>query len=104
MGFTLGSAETYDEDLPLFRKLNLNTFSTDTSEELYVGKVETNEYSINLWVTCIPAQFWKAEILCKSSKKLTSVTTGSGGLLDYWSIFELIGQDMLVFGHQIQTS
>ncbi|SFH40618.1 hypothetical protein SAMN05421739_11815 [Pontibacter chinhatensis] len=51
--------------------------------------------TIDVYVTCMPAQFWKFDILCKESRKRMIMETGSGIFTRYWSVAEMIGQNLV---------
>ncbi len=51
---------------------------------------------VDIWVTGAPAQFWTFKVYCAETKKTYRVTTGSGGLTDYWDSIQKIANDMLV--------
>jgi len=86
----------YQWDIPLMKELNLQIFSCKHGEETFFGKVENDEYSIDCFVTCVPAKFYKFIILNKNSGKATLMKTGSGSFSDYWKTAELIGKDLLI--------
>lgn len=98
MSFILGTAKTYSWDLELFQKLGLTPFSSDNQEELFVGEYKLPHYdkaNIKIWVTCMPAQFWRFEIETDEDKKF-EVSTGSGAMSDYWSSVLKVAEGMLV--------
>jgi hypothetical protein len=81
----------YKEDLPLLLNLGLSEFIIETN----IGRVDTDEYSIDVYVTCMPAQFWKFDILCLESGKRTVIETGSGSFTQYWDVAKMIGQNLI---------
>ena len=88
---------TYDCDLSLFKHLDLEPFDIKNQEEYNVGTVVLELGSkVRLWVTCAPAQFWRAEIFCKESGLIFSLATGSGSLADYWKTFKAVAEGMVV--------
>ena len=98
MSFILGTAKTYSWDLELFQELGLTPFSSDNQEELFVGEYKLPHYdkaNIKIWVTCMPAQFWRFEIETDEDKKF-EVSTGSGSMSDYWSSVLKVAEGMLV--------
>lgn len=98
MSFILGTAKTYSWDLELFQKLGLTPFSCENQEELFVGEYKLPHYekaNIKIWVTCMPAQFWRFEIETDEDKKF-EVSTGSGSMSDYWSSVLKVAEGMLV--------
>ena len=87
---------TYNTDLKLFKQLGFKPFKNEINWELLeVGKVKTDQYTINLSVMGCPAQFWTAKINKKEENETLEVTTGSGALKDFWSSIELIAQGMI---------
>ena len=98
MSFILGTAKTYSWDLELFQELGLTPFSSDNQEELFVGEYKLPHYdkaNIKIWVTCMPAQFFRFEIETDEDKKF-EVSTGSGSMSDYWSSVLKVAEGMLV--------
>lgn len=75
MASILDNAETYMVDLPLFSKLGFKSFSTGVHGERYVGEYKLPDYetgSIKVWVTCMPAMFWRFEILTIEGKHFSA--------------------------------
>ncbi len=80
----------YSQDLNLFHKLGFDIFNINDHEEHLVGeyKFPTDEPSkVKVFVTCMPAQFWRFEILNHSGEQI-NISTGSGLLTDYWNSVE----------------
>jgi hypothetical protein len=75
----------------------------ETNVETSIGKVETEEHSIDVYVTCMPAQFWKFDILCLDSGKQTIIETGSGSFTLYWNVAELIGRNIITVKSQFKS-
>jgi hypothetical protein len=73
------------------------TFAFATKNDLQnTKKIKYNEAnSQTIWVTCLPAQFWRFEIETDEDKKF-EVSTGSGSMSDYWSSVLKIAEGMLV--------
>lgn len=97
MNLLLDSAETYSCDKALFSKLGLKQFSIADQTERLIGEYKLPEDgvgSVKIWVTCMPAQFWRFEIIT-SNNECYEVATGSGTLSDYWPSIELILTNML---------
>ena len=92
MGFILGNATTYACDKALFSKLGLKQFSIADQTERFVGEYKLPQEevgSVKIWVTCMPSQFWRFEIV-NTSNECYEVSAGSGSLSDYWPSIELI--------------
>ncbi|MER2997390.1 hypothetical protein [Pontibacter populi] len=85
----------HESDLPLIIELGLNEFVCETNVETYIGSVDTIEFSIEVFVTCAPAQFWRFVIVCKSNNNRTVIETGSGRFSEYWNVAKLIGQNLV---------
>ena len=83
----------YQSDLPLLLALGLREFILENNVETFIGKVDTKDYTIDVYVTCMPAQFWKFDILCKENGKRTVLETGSGYFSQYWDVAKMIGED-----------
>ena len=89
----------YDWDLPLFAELKLKPFDAKTWEETFVGdiKIEDGEGgNVKLFVTCVPAQFWKAEISWDDRSDKLLLETGSGSLKDYWPTIKDLASRMVL--------
>jgi len=93
-------AETYDLDLPLFRRLGLKPFKTESRDYIDVGTtIEHNGATVHVSVCCLPAQFWRFEIKNAGDgepRRNCVISTGSGALVDYWPFIEQILNNMLV--------
>lgn len=62
--------------------------------ETFIGTVITDSYSIDVWVTCMPAIFFRFHIKnCENSE--FDLGTGSGNFTEYWKIAESFGQGMI---------
>lgn len=85
----------YKEDLPLLLQLGLKEFICESNVETYLGKVESESYAIDVYVTCAPAQFWRFEVFCKEDGKLTVVETGSGRFTKYWEFVKMVGENII---------
>lgn len=90
-------SKTYLSDRDLFKELGLQPFDVKTHEESYIGNVsfENGSY-VNLWVTCAPAQFYRAQIYDAEGKVKYEVSTGSGAFENHWPLFKALAQNMLV--------
>lgn len=96
-------AQTYTKDRPLFAKLGLKTFAWGHNDPLTgdsnwhdVGTVELDSASVRIEVCCLPAQFYRFTIEPKIEDVQHAVlTTGSGGLSDFWPAIELWAEGML---------
>ncbi len=90
-------ASTYFNDIVLFNQLGLHLFkNVPTHEKYFVGRVELEYGYVELWVTPFPAMFWEANIFCSENNKITTITTGSGPLNNYWGFFNSIANGMIV--------
>jgi hypothetical protein len=89
--------ETYDWDLPLFRKLGLQPFDVEVWQKHFVGEVRMeNGSTVKVWVECAPAQFWTFEITSGETGDVTTLGTGSGNLNEYWPFVEKVADGMIV--------
>ena len=94
----LRTSSTYEWDLVLFKKLGIDTFTTEEQEKIYLGEHKFEHYEkakVKIWVTCLPAQIWEFEVTTDEDK-VFSIETESGSLCDYWDSIEKIATDMLV--------
>jgi hypothetical protein len=99
--FNVNRVETYPNDLPLFKKLKLKPFNFETKglgkqEEYYVGRVENEDDSVQIYMTGLPAQFWRFVIHCNETNTDTEFSTGNGVLSDFWGFADAIMQGMVV--------
>ena len=87
---------TYPKDLELFRELGLKPFHSSDQKEFLVGRYELPESNakVKIYVTCMPAQFWRFEITTEENKNF-EVNTGSGCLSDYWDGVLKIAEGMM---------
>jgi hypothetical protein len=94
---SLFESSTYTRDLLLFKGLGLKPFSkAKHGEELFVGKVRIQETgTVDVFVTCFPAQFWRLVIHSTEGRDIT-LKTGSGTLQDYWPIAQKFAESMVV--------
>lgn len=92
-------ATTYSWDQPLFKELGLEPFEVYDQKEHYIGEVKGDDGSLaKIWVTCLPAQFWRFEVHVPKypqGKNVTHFTTGSGSFSDYWHIARVIMDGMV---------
>lgn len=98
MSLIFGNSKTYRCDLELFQNLGLNTFTTDNKDQLFVGEYKLPHYdktSVKIYVTCMPAQFWKFEIKTDEDCKYV-IKTGSGSLSEYWDSVMLVATGCFV--------
>ncbi len=93
--FTL--AKTHTEDLKLFYNLKFKAFEFNDQKEHYIGKHKIPHYKkakIKIYVTCMPAQFWRFEITTDEDKKY-EISTGSGLLSNYFKTAIMVAEGML---------
>lgn len=94
----LSNAKTYIHDLDLFKELGFENFSVNHQNEIPIGTHKLEHYEkaeIKVFVTCMPAQFWRFEIITDEDKSF-NIKTGSGTLSDYWKTAVLFAEGMLV--------
>jgi len=90
------SNKPYKEDIPLLEKLGLEIFNCEHGVETSIGTVEDEQYKIDCFVSCVPAQFFKFIITAKDDNEIFEMKTGSGTFTKYWSMAESIGRDLIV--------
>jgi hypothetical protein len=93
----LNRSNTDEKDLDLFMSLTFFPFSTCSQEEFFVGKYklpDSDVSEISVYVTCMPAQFWRFDITTEDGFKYM-LTTGSGILSDYWEIALKVAEGMV---------
>ena len=98
-GFSLIDRSTpYSVDLPLLRRLKLDTYDVPVQTEHFIGEVELPPGStVSIWVTGYPAQFYRFEVFSAETGMITKFSTGSGSLTEYWPTAEGIADGMIVF-------
>ncbi|MCK9421842.1 MAG: hypothetical protein M0Q38_04535 [Bacteroidales bacterium] len=84
----------YSKDIPLLKKLGLTIFSCSHGEETFIGTVKNDTYCIDVWVTCMPAMFFRFHIKNNENTEF-DLSTGSGNFTEYWTIAECFGQGMI---------
>lgn len=84
--------KAYHKDLTLLMELGLKPWEAKHGEEKYIGQVNGRDYLVKIWVTCLPAQFYRFVI---ERGHTYEVTTGSGVLSNYWPSIKLIAEGML---------
>lgn len=88
-------AITYDWDKPLFKELGLKEFSFDKNQTVYVfiGETLYEGVKVRIFVSTMPAQFWKFDFISCGKKYV--IETGSGSLTTYWNFIKQILDGML---------
>lgn len=85
----------YRDDVPLLKKLGLEIFKCKHCVKTFIGSVQTDQYKINVYVTCVPAQFFEFIIKNFDEEKEYKITTGSGNFTEYWNIAESFGRSLI---------
>jgi hypothetical protein len=94
----------YSQDVKLLKELKLAAWSAKHGEEKKIGIVVCKESTVEIFVTCLPAQFYKfiIKVGLKNydtdivSHQIYEMTTGSGSLSDYWPMAKAIAENMVV--------
>ena len=88
----------YKWELKFYYENEIPIWETTGQEEKSLGRIYQNENGsyIEAVVTCMPAQFWKFKIFCSENKKITHISTGSGGLMNFYEIMKSIADGMIV--------
>ncbi len=88
----------YDWEIEFYQKNDLPYWETYDQEEKDLGRIyqSDNGSYVEAKVTCMPAQFWKFNIFCSERNETTELSTGSGGLTDFYNIAVMIADGMLV--------
>ncbi|MBF1166087.1 hypothetical protein [Burkholderia cenocepacia] len=106
----------YPDDVALLKLLGLPAWQAALHQETFVGEAfpyepdeqPGEETSIQIYVTCCPAQFFRFVIERKSEDKgyagmeRVEVTTGSGTLSQYWPMALAIADHCLVVGEVVR--
>lgn len=101
-----GMYSTYATDQPLFQKLGLPIYESAPNGEWFtVGEAEVryNDGEVYALVTveafCLPATFWRLTIRPTNpespDKASILMKTGSGALVDYWPLAEMLARQMV---------
>ena len=97
-------ASTYEWDKKLIDELGLKQFSIGSGmfeavenkdRRVYLGMIDTEEFSIRVWVYCMPAQFYTFTIKDKVKNTSTKINTGSGAFSRYWPMIKDIAEGMV---------
>lgn len=97
MPFALYPSKTYSQDLELLKELGLKPFQAPDQEEILVGQYKLPHHKkakVKIWVSCMPAQFWRFEINTEENRKFEA-NTGSGCLSEYWPGVLKIAEGMM---------
>ena len=80
----------YNKDIKLLHLLGLKEWEANENEDAYIGEVFPNSkendksLSIKIYVTCLPAQFYKFIIKNEKENIFLEIETGSGSLTKYY--------------------
>ena len=92
----------YEHDIKLLNKLGLPVWQSKLNEEIYIGEVfpvikeNGKSISIKIWVTCMPAQFYRFIVHNTEQDIYCEVSTGSGSLVKYYPMALSIADGTLV--------
>ena len=88
----------YDWEILFYQENDIPYWESYDQEEKPLGKIYQNDNGsyIEATVTCMPAQFWRFKIYCSENNKTTHISTGSGGLTDYFETMKSIADGMIV--------
>lgn len=99
------TANTYDEDLPLFLQLGLSPFKVKAHADVNCGTVRIGTRAIvDVSAHCMPAQFWTFVIHLKQPKRRLTLSTGSGLLSEYWPIIEKFADGMIAVDEYLRKA
>lgn len=101
-------AETYPWDRELIDSLGLKRFCIKRDKrgfgkqaERYLGTLKEGGISIRVYVTALPAQFYRFEV--KDNKRKYEIETGSGQFNKYYPMLKEILDGMVVFNTKIKS-
>jgi len=92
----------YKSDIKLLNKLGLPAWESKINEETYLGEVfpfpeeRGHSISIKIWVTCMPAQFYKFIVRNADEDIFSEIETGSGSLTKYYPMALSVAQGNFV--------
>lgn len=92
----------HEYDIKLLNILGLPTWEAKLNEETYIGEVFPTKkeigksISIKIWVTCMPAQFYRFIVNNPSQDIYCEVSTGSGSLAKYYPMALSVADGTLV--------
>ena len=87
----------YDSELQLYHELKLKVPNKlEHGVETYLGQVNSEYGHVKIWVTALPARFYRFEIHSSEGNKNYRCSTGSGSLTEYWPIAKQIMYGMFV--------
>ncbi len=88
----------YSWEKEFYAKNNIPEWECETHKTKDLGRIYTAEDGsyIDAKVMPMPAQFWEFNIFCAESQKIYNVSTGSGGLENYFETMKNIADGMVV--------
>lgn len=88
----------YSWEKKFYEDNNIPQWECKTHETKDLGRIygEEDGSYIKAKVMPMPAQFWEFEVCCAESGTTHNISTGSGGLEDYFPTMKLIAQGMIV--------
>ena len=98
MGLLDDIAKPFSWELDFYKKNNIPLWECKSHETKDLGRIykaEDGSY-IKAIVKPYPALFWEFEIFCAENKTITKISTGSGGLINYFPTMKLIAEGMIV--------
>ncbi len=98
MGILDDIQKPYSWELDFYKENNIPIWECKSHETKDLGiiyKGEDGSY-IKAIVKPMPAHFWGFEIFCSENKIITKISTGSGGLMNYFSTMKSIAEGMIV--------
>lgn len=88
----------YKWEVAFYKEHNIPLWECKTHEIKNIGIIYRSEDGsyIEAEVHPMPAQFWKFRVCSIESKKTYNISTGSGGLLNYFKTMKNIAEGMIV--------
>lgn len=88
----------YSFEKGFYKKNNIPEWECQSHQTKNIGRIyvaEDGSY-VEAKVMPMPAQFWEFTIYCAESEKVYNVSTGSGGLENYFNTMKNIADGMIV--------
>lgn len=95
----LMSSHIDEDDLKLLSSLGIKPFTPVDEKEQFVGEYgfpypTYEKAKVKIFVSCLPAQFWRFEITTEEGL-IFNINTGSGFLYEFWPSIVLIADGRL---------
>lgn len=92
------TCKPYKWEVKFYEEEGIPSWECKTHETRKLGKIYSEEDGsfIEAEVHPMPAQFWKFRVYSAESGKTYNISTGSGGLMNYFPVMRSIATGMIV--------